>query len=291
MSPEHDGRTSSDGPRDGLGLGRRALPDRRAVGGPRPQLTYAEWDARTDRLARRADRGRGARPATGWPWCSTGGEPLARCTSRAQKLGAVVGAAVHPVRPDGAGATAWTTPPPCSSSASPPPPRRRRPRSPTSDPSRDRTSTSTSSSAGPPIAPTPPRSPAPGRGRPQRHALHVRHHRAGRRACRARHRAEHAAAVAHAVQTRPAQRRGGARRDAAVPHDGPAHAAAPASSSAARGWPSPRSTPARPLELIAGERRHARSTSCRRCTGRCCAPAASAEARGRPRSSPTRARR
>ena len=26
------------------------FPDRRAVGGPRP-LTYAEWDARTDRLA------------------------------------------------------------------------------------------------------------------------------------------------------------------------------------------------------------------------------------------------
>lgn len=62
-------------------------PDRRAVGGPRP-MTYREWDAHTNQLARAlADLGvrRGDRVALSL----AGGEPLASLHLAAQKLGAV----------------------------------------------------------------------------------------------------------------------------------------------------------------------------------------------------------
>ena len=62
-------------------------PDRRAVGGPRP-MTYRQWDAHTNQLARAlADLGvhRGDRVALSL----AGGEPLASLHLAAQKLGAV----------------------------------------------------------------------------------------------------------------------------------------------------------------------------------------------------------
>jgi 2-furoate---CoA ligase len=62
-------------------------PARRAVGGPRP-LTYREWDAHTNRLAR-ALAGLGVRPGDRVALLLGGGEPLASLHLAAQKLGAV----------------------------------------------------------------------------------------------------------------------------------------------------------------------------------------------------------
>jgi 2-furoate---CoA ligase len=63
------------------------FPDRRAVGGPRP-LTYADWDARTDRLARGL-LAAGVRPGQRVLALLEGGEPLASLHLAAQKLGVV----------------------------------------------------------------------------------------------------------------------------------------------------------------------------------------------------------
>lgn len=60
-------------------------PDRTAVGGPNP-LTYAEWDAHTDRLAARI-LGMGARPGERIVLMLQGGEPLASLHLAAQKAG------------------------------------------------------------------------------------------------------------------------------------------------------------------------------------------------------------
>ncbi|MGH3095802.1 MAG: class I adenylate-forming enzyme family protein [Streptosporangiales bacterium] len=62
-------------------------PNRRAVGGPSP-LTYAEWDARTDHLAR-ALAGRGAVPRARVVLALQGGEPLASLHLAAQKAALV----------------------------------------------------------------------------------------------------------------------------------------------------------------------------------------------------------
>lgn len=62
-------------------------PRRRAVGGGRP-MTYADWDAHTDRLAR-ALAELGVRPRDRVVLSLAGGEPLASLHLAAQKLGAV----------------------------------------------------------------------------------------------------------------------------------------------------------------------------------------------------------
>ncbi len=61
-------------------------PGRRAVGGPRP-LTYRQWDARTNQLAR-ALAGLGVRPGDRVAFLLPGGEPMASLHLAAQKLGA-----------------------------------------------------------------------------------------------------------------------------------------------------------------------------------------------------------
>ena len=61
-------------------------PDRRAVGGPRP-LTWRQWDARTNRLAR-ALAGLGVRPGDRVAFLLAGGEPMASLHLAVQKLGA-----------------------------------------------------------------------------------------------------------------------------------------------------------------------------------------------------------
>lgn len=62
-------------------------PHRAAVGGPDP-VTYREWDARTNQLAR-ALAGLGVRPRDRMAFLMAGGEPMARLHLAAQKLGAV----------------------------------------------------------------------------------------------------------------------------------------------------------------------------------------------------------
>jgi 2-furoate---CoA ligase len=62
-------------------------PARRAVGGPRP-MTYREWDAHTNRLAR-ALAGLGVGPGDRVTFLLGGGEPLASLHLATQKLGAV----------------------------------------------------------------------------------------------------------------------------------------------------------------------------------------------------------
>jgi 2-furoate---CoA ligase len=62
-------------------------PDRRAVGGARP-MTYREWDARTNQLARVLAE-QGVRPGDRLALFLAGGEPLATLHLAAQKLGAV----------------------------------------------------------------------------------------------------------------------------------------------------------------------------------------------------------
>ncbi len=62
-------------------------PRLRAVGGKRP-LTYAQWDARTNRLAR-ALAELGVRPGDRVVFLLAGGEPMASLHLAAQKLGAV----------------------------------------------------------------------------------------------------------------------------------------------------------------------------------------------------------
>jgi 2-furoate---CoA ligase len=62
-------------------------PDRRAVGGAQP-MTYREWDARTNQLAR-ALAGLGVRRGDRVALSLAGGEPLASLHLAAQKLGAV----------------------------------------------------------------------------------------------------------------------------------------------------------------------------------------------------------
>ncbi|MDQ1734573.1 MAG: 2-furoate---CoA ligase [Pseudonocardiales bacterium] len=59
-------------------------PDRCAVGGPHP-LSYADWDARTDALAH-ALLMIGARPGSRVALCMAGGEPLASLHLAAQKI-------------------------------------------------------------------------------------------------------------------------------------------------------------------------------------------------------------
>jgi 2-furoate---CoA ligase len=73
----------------GSALSRSAerFPRRRAVGGPRP-LTYAQWDARTDQLARGL-QARGVRPGQRVLALLRGGEPLASLHLAVNKLGAV----------------------------------------------------------------------------------------------------------------------------------------------------------------------------------------------------------
>ncbi len=61
-------------------------PGRLAVGGPRP-LTYRQWDARTNRLAR-ALAGLGVRPGDRVAFGLAGGEPMASLHLAVQKLGA-----------------------------------------------------------------------------------------------------------------------------------------------------------------------------------------------------------
>ncbi len=62
-------------------------PDRAAVGGPHP-VTYRQWDARTNQLAR-ALAGLGVRPRDRVAFLMAGGEPMARLHLAVQKLGAV----------------------------------------------------------------------------------------------------------------------------------------------------------------------------------------------------------
>ncbi|HEY1700119.1 MAG TPA: AMP-binding protein [Trebonia sp.] len=73
----------------GSALSRSAerFPRRRAVGGPRP-LTYAQWDTRTDQLARGL-LARGVRPGQRVLAMLRGGEPLASLHLAVNKLGAV----------------------------------------------------------------------------------------------------------------------------------------------------------------------------------------------------------
>ena len=61
-------------------------PGRRAVGGPRP-LSYRQWDARTNQLAR-ALAGQGVRPGDRVAFLLAGGEPMASLHLAVQKLGA-----------------------------------------------------------------------------------------------------------------------------------------------------------------------------------------------------------
>ena len=61
-------------------------PGRRAVGGPRP-LTYRQWDARTNQLAR-ALAGLGVAPGDRVAFLLAGGEPMASLHLAVQKLGA-----------------------------------------------------------------------------------------------------------------------------------------------------------------------------------------------------------
>jgi 2-furoate---CoA ligase len=61
-------------------------PDRRAVGGPRP-LTYRQWEARTNQLAR-ALAGLGVRPGDRVAFLLSGGEPMASLHLAIAKLGA-----------------------------------------------------------------------------------------------------------------------------------------------------------------------------------------------------------
>ncbi|NMH97707.1 class I adenylate-forming enzyme family protein [Pseudonocardia acidicola] len=63
-------------------------PDRTAVRGTGRHLSYREWDARTNRLAR-AMASTGIRPGDRVALCMAGGEPLASLHLAAQKLGAV----------------------------------------------------------------------------------------------------------------------------------------------------------------------------------------------------------
>jgi 2-furoate---CoA ligase len=65
----------------GSALSRSAerFPRRRAVGGPRP-LTYAQWDARTDQLARGL-QARGVVRASGCSRCSGAASRSPACTS------------------------------------------------------------------------------------------------------------------------------------------------------------------------------------------------------------------
>jgi 2-furoate---CoA ligase len=62
-------------------------PGRLAVGGPRP-LTYRQWDARTNQLAR-ALAAQGVRPGDRVAFLLAGGEPMASLHLAVQKLGAV----------------------------------------------------------------------------------------------------------------------------------------------------------------------------------------------------------
>jgi 2-furoate---CoA ligase len=64
------------------------FPERPAVRGPGRHLSYREWDARTNRLAR-AMAAAGVRPGDRVAFALTGGEPLASLHLAAQKLGAV----------------------------------------------------------------------------------------------------------------------------------------------------------------------------------------------------------
>lgn len=64
------------------------FPERAAVRGSGRHLSYREWDARTDRLAR-ALGAEGVRPGDRVAFALTGGEPLASLHLAAQKLGAV----------------------------------------------------------------------------------------------------------------------------------------------------------------------------------------------------------
>ncbi len=64
------------------------FPERAAVRGHGRHLSYREWDARTERLAR-ALAAEGVRPGDRVAFALTGGEPLASLHLAAQKLGAV----------------------------------------------------------------------------------------------------------------------------------------------------------------------------------------------------------
>ena len=67
-------------------LDRGPVPGRLAVGGPRP-LTWRQWDARTNRLAR-ALAALGVRPGDRVAFLLVGGEPMASLHLAVQKLGA-----------------------------------------------------------------------------------------------------------------------------------------------------------------------------------------------------------
>ncbi len=74
------------GPRADAHLDRGPVPGRLAVGGPEP-LTYRQWDARTNQLAR-ALAGLGIQPGDRIAFRLSGGEPMASLHLAAQKLGA-----------------------------------------------------------------------------------------------------------------------------------------------------------------------------------------------------------
>jgi 2-furoate---CoA ligase len=71
-----------------LGWVAQRHPERRAVGGAGRTLTYRQWDARTNQLAR-ALAAAGVRPGDRVAFSLAGGEPLASLHLAAQKLGAV----------------------------------------------------------------------------------------------------------------------------------------------------------------------------------------------------------
>src|SRR3954454_654822 len=71
-----------------LGWAAQRHPGRRAVGGTGRTLTYRQWDARTNQLAR-ALGAAGVRPGDRVAFSLAGGEPLASLHLGAQKLGAV----------------------------------------------------------------------------------------------------------------------------------------------------------------------------------------------------------
>ena len=71
-----------------LGWAAQRHPGRRAVGGAGRALTYRQWDARTTQLAR-ALAAAGVRPGDRVAFSLAGGEPLASLHLAAQKLGAV----------------------------------------------------------------------------------------------------------------------------------------------------------------------------------------------------------
>ena len=218
-------------------------PTRRAVGGPRP-MTYAEWDARTARLAHAlTDLGvrarRPGRPGADRRRARGVAAPRARSGSGRSRRPLSTGSAPTELAhclADAAPALVVSEPATAEATATALADERIRPVTHLDLDELERRAADRSDAA--PLA-------TPSRGRPQRHALHLRHHRpAEGRAAHPPRRARRGRRAPRA--DRPALRRGDARRDAAVPHHGPAHAAGDRPGRAAPGCPRPGSTPPRP---------------------------------------------